>query len=115
MAGKVVIKNTVEAFKKEDKAAFIRRDAEVLWQMIVDGSWLENPEKLTSFSVLMFADLKKYMFYYWFSFPAYNLPAFVGLKQSQKIVDVLSRNQIENLCKCIKFKSYKETLKDRIK
>ena len=102
VAGKVVIKNTVEAFKKEDKAAFIRRDAEVLWQRIVDGSWLENPEKLTSFSVLMFADLKKYMFYYWFSFPAFNLPAFVGLKQSQKIVDVLNRNQIINLCKCIK-------------
>ena len=38
--GKVVIKNTVEAFKKEDKTAFIRRGAEALWQIIVDGSWL---------------------------------------------------------------------------
>ena len=102
MEGKVVIKNTVEAFKKEDKTAFIRRGAEALWQIIVDGSWVANPEKLTTFSVLMFADLKKYMFYYWFSFPAFNLPATVGLKQCQKIADVLNRNQITNLGKCVK-------------
>ena len=100
--GKVVIKNTVEAFKKEDKAAFIRHGAEALWTSILDGSWLENPEQLTTFSILMFADLKKYMFYYWFSFPAFNLPASVGLKQSDKIIDVLNGNQIENLCKCVR-------------
>ena len=100
--GQVVIKNTVEAFKKEDKAAFIRNGAESLWRSIVDGSWLENPEMLTTFSILMFADLKKYMFYYWFSFPAFNIPASVGLKQSAKITDVLNGNQIENLCKCVR-------------
>ena len=100
--GRVVIKNTIEAFKTEDKAAFIRAEAEKIWSKIVDKSWLQDPSVLTSFSVLMFADLKKYLFYYWFVFPAFNLPAGVVMKSCQKISEVLSGDQILTLSQLIK-------------
>ena len=92
--GKVVIKNTIEAFKSEDKTAFICREADMMWSKISDRSWLDNPDVLTTFSVLIFADLKKYMFYYWFAFPAFNMPASVKLKSCDKISTVLSSQDL---------------------
>ena len=100
--GKVVIKNTIESFKTEDKSAFIRQDAEQIWSKIKDKSWKDNPSELTKFSVLIYADLKKYMFYYWFAFPAFNMPSCVKVKSSKKISEHLSEDQLEKLAQLVK-------------
>ena len=100
--GKVVIKNTIEAFKSEDKSAFIRSEADVIWGKISDRSWLDNPDVLTTFSVLIFADLKKYMFYYWFAIPAFNMPTRVKMKSCENIIKVLSQAQCDQMASAVK-------------
>jgi len=100
--GTVTVKNTIEAFKREDKAGFIQKEAAKIWDKISDGSWVDNPEELNSFSVLMFADLKKFMFYYWFSFPALNIPSSVVVANCQEGKDVLSSDQLESLTRALR-------------
>jgi len=100
--GTVTVKNTIEAFKSEDKAGFIQKEAAKIWNKISDGSWVDNPEELNSFSVLMFADLKKFMFYYWFSFPALNIPSSVLVANCQEGKDVLSSDQLESLTRALR-------------
>jgi len=100
--GKVVIKNTIESFKKEDKMEFIRKEAELIWSKIVDKSWTKEPEILTRFTALMFADLKKYMFYYWFAFPAFNMPAGIKVKTYCNISDHIEPESLEKLATVLK-------------
>ena len=46
-----------------------------MWSAINDGTALKMPDEfLNRFSILMYADLKKYHYYYWFAFPAFVLP-----------------------------------------
>jgi len=100
--GKIVIKNTIESFKNEDKVAFIKKEAELLWSKIVDKSWTNEPEILTRFTALMFADLKKYVFYYWFAFPAFNMPACIKVKTCCNISDNIEKVSLEKFAKVLK-------------
>jgi len=102
LSGAVTVKNTIEAFKSEDKAAFIKKEGEKIWNIIADGSWLDNPGELTKFSVLMFADLKKFMFFYWFAFPALNIPTSVTVSSCEEGKDVLSSEQLESLTRVLR-------------
>ena len=59
---------------------------------------LEDPRNLTRFVIHMFADLKKYHYYYWFAFPAIVLPSTIKLtEKTQPIKDVLSESVISNI------------------
>ena len=100
--GTVTIKNTIEAFKNEDKAAFIKLEAAKIWDRISNGSWLDRPEELNKFSILMFADLKKFMFYYWFAFPALTLPTSVVVSSCKEGQEVLNNDQLESLTKAVR-------------
>lgn len=62
--------NTVESFKSHDRAGLVRDKLQHIATAITTGGALKNPAVLTAFQVLMFSDLKKYNFYYWFAFPA---------------------------------------------
>jgi len=95
--GFVVIKNTIESFKQEDKATFLRTAGQAVWSKVT--SWQQSPDVLTSFTILMYADLKKFMFYYWFSFPSFTLPTNVGVTSTQTVDKVLSKLQLESLAK----------------
>lgn len=60
--------NTIEEFKKADKAALLQQAGDEMLRAIIEDA---TPlPKLTSFILLTFADLKKYKFFYWFAFPA---------------------------------------------
>ena len=51
-----------------------------MWNAINNGTALKTPDKfLNRFSILMYADLKKYHYYYWFAFPAFVLPKEIKL------------------------------------
>lgn len=77
-SGQVMNKNTLEGFKECDKKALLNSESTKLWAKITSGEAIKNPSVLSKFIVLMFADLKKYNFYYWFAFPALTLPGLTG-------------------------------------
>ena len=72
--GTLKLTNTVEDFKGLDKMKFLADQASTVLDAIRSGKALKQPSLLVHFSLLTFADLKKYKFYYWFAFPAL-LPA----------------------------------------
>ncbi|KAF1832459.1 hypothetical protein BDW02DRAFT_502993 [Decorospora gaudefroyi] len=62
--------NTIEDYKNLDRAAILDRCAQTIWEAIHDGSIYECPSLLSSFTAIIFANLKKYKFTYHFGFPA---------------------------------------------
>ncbi|KAI9782667.1 MAG: Autophagy protein 7 [Peltula sp. TS41687] len=62
--------NTIEEYRNLDKNAILHRAGSIIWEAILDGTIYECPSLLASFSVISFADLKRYKFTYWFAFPA---------------------------------------------
>ncbi|KAG6828952.1 hypothetical protein H0H87_012982 [Tephrocybe sp. NHM501043] len=60
--------NTIEEFKAADKTALFHQEATKIWDHIIAT---RDTERLTSFLLITFADLKKYRYYYWFAFPAF--------------------------------------------
>lgn len=62
--------NTIEDFRNTDKTAMLQTAGRQIWDAIVDGTIYSVPSLLTSFTILSYADLKKYKFHYWFGFPA---------------------------------------------
>jgi ubiquitin-like modifier-activating enzyme ATG7 len=60
--------NTVEDFKNADKGLILNALGQELLDIIENSP---NPlEKLNTFTILSFADLKKFKFIYWFAYPA---------------------------------------------
>ncbi|KAF9882268.1 hypothetical protein CkaCkLH20_00304 [Colletotrichum karsti] len=68
--GWIKVFNTIEDFKNADKSAMLQLAARHIWDAINDGSIYSVPSLLSSFTILSYADLKKYRFTYWFAFPA---------------------------------------------
>lgn len=68
--GELHVMNTLEQFKKMDKPSFLKQQGLKVYQAITDQSWLENPKLLTHFAFVLFADLKKYQYFYWCCTPA---------------------------------------------
>ena len=77
--------NTLEEFKNIDKTAILQTSAkqvslalpftftssqQQIWDAINDGTIYSIPSLLSSFTIISFANLKKYTFTYWFGFPA---------------------------------------------
>ena len=64
--------NTVESFKKLDHYAKLKSEAQFIWNAITSGEAITKPELLSRFLLLTYADLKKFVFHYWFAFPAFT-------------------------------------------
>lgn len=62
--------NTMEEFKKMDKARLLRDAGAEIAQAIEDGSATQDPSLLWQFLLLSFADIKRHKFIHWFAFPA---------------------------------------------
>ncbi|EWC46468.1 hypothetical protein DRE_04191 [Drechslerella stenobrocha 248] len=62
--------NTIEEFKKTNYSDIIQKSGRTIWEAILDGSIYSIPSLLASFTIISFADLKKYHFHYWCGFPA---------------------------------------------
>lgn len=60
----------MEDFKKTDKNAMVQMAGRQIWDAIKDGTIYSVPSLLSAFTILSYADLKKYRFTYWFAFPA---------------------------------------------
>jgi ubiquitin-like modifier-activating enzyme ATG7 len=60
--------NTIEDFKKADKGKLLQECGDGILSAILHDH--DPIQRLTTFMLLSFSDLKKYKFYYWFAFPA---------------------------------------------
>lgn len=63
-------KNTIDGFKNCDKKELINNLGTKIWEDISSGKAENDPVLLVRYLLLMFADMKKYHYYYWFAFPA---------------------------------------------
>lgn len=99
--GQVTCTNMMQEFLDYNKKEFLDGYGKEIWQSIIDGRALLDPERyLSRFGLLVYADLKKYKFFYWFSFPALNYPLDIFLsKQHGKraISDVFSSEALQQL------------------
>jgi len=78
--GRIKNCNSLDEFKNEDKAAFISSSVADLWSSMVSGSVFADLSRLNGLVCLTFADLKKYDYFYWFAFPAFQGPREVRLR-----------------------------------
>ncbi|VDK34846.1 unnamed protein product [Taenia asiatica] len=65
--------NTIDKFREMDKQAHIDEfGRKYICEEAVNAQhdFLQNPNRLLTFSLLTYCDLKHHRFYYWFSFPA---------------------------------------------
>ncbi|KAI4193613.1 MAG: hypothetical protein LQ350_008228 [Teloschistes chrysophthalmus] len=62
--------NTIEDYRNLDKSAILTQAGRTVWDAINDGTIYSCPSLLSSFVMILFADLKKYKFTYLFGFPA---------------------------------------------
>ncbi|CAF5227222.1 unnamed protein product, partial [Rotaria magnacalcarata] len=78
--------NTIEEFKTFDIDSALKTESSLLWNDFVQGGTLENPQKLNRFYLLIFADLKKYIYHYWFAFPTFLVPTAFNLLSPVKSI-----------------------------
>jgi len=98
LRGEVLLMNTVESFKKLDKSLFINKIGDRLWQSIEsDGFWEDPTSVLSPFAVVVFADLKKFVFYYWFSFPAFNIPESISVEYTKRLDEVFAQDVVASI------------------
>lgn len=103
--------NTVDKFKDCNHKELLDNTGQMIWDDIKNNRIADDPSLLSRFLLLTFADLKKYVFYYWFSFPSLCMPVDVTMdidpiplhiKFSEKQISDLTRaydqfqNSLEN-------------------
>lgn len=87
LTGQLVCTNILQDFIDYDKKDFLDRQGKEVWRAILSGEALRDPEGcLSRFGLLVYGDLKKYKFFYWFSFPAINYPREVYQESSAQPV-----------------------------
>eukprot|EP01126_Amoeba_proteus_P056247 TRINITY_DN7051_c0_g1_i11.p1 TRINITY_DN7051_c0_g1~~TRINITY_DN7051_c0_g1_i11.p1 ORF type:complete len:448 (+),score=83.86 TRINITY_DN7051_c0_g1_i11:449-1792(+) len=63
----------------------------------MSGNALKDPKLLNRFSMLTFADLKKYHFYYWFFFPVLTGEGLTTIEQSSPLSELWDHVQVSSL------------------
>ncbi|RCN48058.1 ubiquitin--protein ligase, partial [Ancylostoma caninum] len=84
--GQLLLFNTLENFKGLDRKRLLRVEAQKIWDLIVSGEWLQYPDRLSTFIFTVYADLKKYQYYYWNCFPTLCFPS--NIRQEVVPIDV---------------------------
>ncbi|CAF0965052.1 unnamed protein product [Adineta steineri] len=100
--GTLKLVNTIEEFKAFDIDNAMKSESSILWNDFIQGNALENPQKLNRFYLLIFADLKKYIYHYWFAFPTFLMPTSFNLLQPvQSISERFSIDEITVITKAL--------------
>ncbi|XP_055331736.1 ubiquitin-like modifier-activating enzyme ATG7 [Paramacrobiotus metropolitanus] len=96
--GKLRIFNTIENFRDADKQMLASDAASDIWQIITSGEALKNPSLLSRFYMLCFLDLKKYIYNYWFLFPALVFPdKWVHEREARRVGSVFSEQELTDI------------------
>lgn len=99
LTGQLVCTNILQDFVDYDKKGFLDSHGKAVWQAILSGEAVCDPEGcLSRFGLLVYGDLKKYKFFYWFSFPAINYPKEVYQETpAQPVLDVFDENLLARI------------------
>lgn len=96
LVGELVCTNLEQDFVDFDKRKFLDESGAQIWAAIQDGRAINDPERhLSRCRVLVYADLKRYNFLYWFAYPALSYPASVKRIGNQR--KVTEEFDMENL------------------
>ncbi|KNC81847.1 hypothetical protein SARC_05852 [Sphaeroforma arctica JP610] len=71
--GVLKLMNQLDHFQSVDKQQLLETEGYKVWRDIVSGRALEHPELLNRSLLLAYIDLKKFLYYFWFAFPALSL------------------------------------------
>ncbi|XP_025423937.1 ubiquitin-like modifier-activating enzyme ATG7 isoform X2 [Sipha flava] len=74
--GHCLNKNTIDSFKNCDKNELLKEFGERMLNDFRSGKAIEDPSIIPVFDILMYSDLKKFIFYYWFAFPSLANPKY---------------------------------------
>uniref|UniRef100_A0A914VB73 Ubiquitin-like modifier-activating enzyme ATG7 n=1 Tax=Plectus sambesii TaxID=2011161 RepID=A0A914VB73_9BILA len=96
--GHLLLTNTVEEFRNIDRKALMHKFGDEIWSEIVQRRWMREPSVLNRFLLTVFANLKKFHYYYWLCAPALCFPANIRLLKPSKPFDDKELAQ-----KCVKF------------
>ncbi|XP_027847800.2 ubiquitin-like modifier-activating enzyme ATG7 isoform X1 [Aphis gossypii] len=69
-------KNTIDSFKTCDKNELLKEFGGRLLDDFQSGRAIEDPSLIPTFDILMYTDLKRYIFYFWFAFPSFSGPKY---------------------------------------
>ncbi|KAI8534590.1 hypothetical protein RHMOL_Rhmol10G0102200 [Rhododendron molle] len=89
--------NTFEGFHALNKQGLLKAEAQKVWDDIHSGKAEEDCAVLARFLLISFADLKKWSFHYWFSFPALVLYPPATLVDLRPASQWLSLDEAESL------------------
>lgn len=98
LQGLLYLPNSLADMKKMDKSELLRKSGELVWAAMRDGRAIKDPSLLNRFLALIYVDLKKYTFCYWFGFPVVRLPGEITLtKPPQRLGDLFDESRIASL------------------
>ncbi|XP_053214466.1 ubiquitin-like modifier-activating enzyme ATG7 [Panonychus citri] len=97
--GSLIIANTIEDFKSLDKTQLTEKIGGQIWNNIINSESSDNlPSILSRFLLIVYADLKKYRYYYWFCFPALCFPKeTINCSQGRFLSDLHSESVVSSL------------------
>ncbi|KAI1287021.1 Ubiquitin-like modifier-activating enzyme ATG7 [Halotydeus destructor] len=88
-SGEVIVTNTIDDFKNRDKQSLIDDHGAKIWESINSAEETDINE-LNRFVILTYLDLKKFIFYYWFAFPALVHPKVQEETPAAYLKDIIS-------------------------
>ncbi|KAI8475829.1 MAG: E1-like protein-activating [Monoraphidium minutum] len=97
LPGELLNLNTIEGFKNADKRALLQQAGARVWADICSGAAEAAPELLCRFLLLTFGDLKRYVFTYWFAFPALKPPAPFQQTSARPLADCFAPEEAEQI------------------
>ncbi|XP_050433414.1 ubiquitin-like modifier-activating enzyme ATG7 [Adelges cooleyi] len=101
--GHCIHRNTLDSFKNCDKSELLKNFGEQLLDDFRSGRAVKDPSLIPAFNILMYSDLKRYHFYYWFAFPTFAEPMYYLADLPRPLDTVLLLTQID--CLLPKFQS----------
>lgn len=100
--GNLYMPNSLENFKEMDKQALFQKTILDIESSISSSDVFSDPTLLMQFLVIVFADLKKHRYYYWFAFPAFIFDIYGEISN---LDDIFSQKQKETLKRLFKHHS----------
>ena len=98
MNGILLNTNTVEEYKAIDinsKTVELLKDK--FWELIKSGEWINNTSKLNSFLLVSFANLKQYVYQFWFNSLVVDDSWFSVNVTKSKLLHKAFKNEVDKL------------------